>query len=42
MRRPYTQKDGVNSKGGSILEDPTRSSFPRKRESKAWIGYLLP
>ena len=43
MRRPYyTQKDGANSKGSSILENSTQSSFPRKRESKAWIGYLFP
>ena len=24
-------------KGNDILEDPTRSSFPRKRESRGWI-----
>ena len=26
-----------DSKGNYLLEDPTRSSFPRKRESRRWI-----
>ena len=26
-----------DSKGNYLLEDPTRSSFPRKRESRGWI-----
>ena len=30
-------RDGKKPCGNSVLEDPTPSSFPRKRESKAWI-----
>ena len=32
-----TTRGGVNNKGNDILDDPTRSSFPRKRESRGWI-----